>query len=100
MEFIYYLIDFILNIDTHLNEIIFNYGTLTYFILFAIVFAETGLVIAPFLPGRNYNNICYSGSSRFYTPQEREIIPEGIISPEDLTAYQYLLHQVLYPMPA
>jgi membrane-associated protein len=47
MKFIYYLIDFILNIDTHLNEIIFNYGTLTYFILFAIVFAETGLVIAP-----------------------------------------------------
>jgi membrane-associated protein len=51
MEIIYNLIDFIIHIDKHLNEIISAYGTLTYFILFAIIFAETGLVITPFLPG-------------------------------------------------
>jgi membrane-associated protein len=51
MEIIYYLIDFIVHIDKHLAEIISAYGTLTYFILFAIIFAETGLVITPFLPG-------------------------------------------------
>ncbi len=45
------LVDFILHIDTHLAEIIANYGALTYAIVFAIVFAETGLVVAPFLPG-------------------------------------------------
>ncbi|HEY0866472.1 MAG TPA: DedA family protein [Fimbriimonas sp.] len=45
------LIDFILHIDQHLKEIIANYGTQTYLILFAIVFAETGLVVTPFLPG-------------------------------------------------
>ncbi|OWY22502.1 DedA family protein [Sphingobacteriales bacterium UPWRP_1] len=51
MEFIQQLIDFVLHIDKHLLEIINQYGTLTYFILFAIVFAETGFVVTPFLPG-------------------------------------------------
>lgn len=45
------LIDFILHIDTHLAEIIRDYGTMTYAILFLIIFAETGLVVTPFLPG-------------------------------------------------
>jgi membrane-associated protein len=45
------LIDFILNVDVYLESIIANYGTLTYGILFAIIFAETGLVFVPFLPG-------------------------------------------------
>lgn len=45
------LIDFILHIDIHLNEIIQGYGLWTYLILFFIVFIETGLVVMPFLPG-------------------------------------------------
>lgn len=45
------IIDFILHFDEHLEVIIQNYGTWTYLILFAIVFAETGLVVTPFLPG-------------------------------------------------
>lgn len=45
------LVDFILHIDVHLAEIIADYGTWTYAVLFAIIFAETGLVVAPFLPG-------------------------------------------------
>ena len=44
-------VDFFLHLDTHLQEIIANYGPLTYAILFLIIFAETGLVVAPFLPG-------------------------------------------------
>jgi Uncharacterized membrane-associated protein len=51
MEIIKSLIEFILHIDKHLGEIIKNYGTLTYFILFFIIFAETGFVFTPFLPG-------------------------------------------------
>ncbi len=51
MEFIQYLIDFIIHIDDHLNEIIMQYGAFTNAILFAIIFAETGLVFTPFLPG-------------------------------------------------
>ena len=51
MELIYSLIDFILHIDDHLVEIVNNYQTWTYLILFLIIFAETGLVVTPFLPG-------------------------------------------------
>lgn len=51
MEYIQALIDFILHIDKHLADIISQYGTLTYVILFLIIFCETGLVVTPFLPG-------------------------------------------------
>ena len=45
------LIDFILHIDAHLLDLASRYGAWLYGILFAIVFAETGLVVTPFLPG-------------------------------------------------
>jgi membrane-associated protein len=51
VEWIQGLIDFILHIDVHLAAITSQYGALSYAILFAIVFAETGLVVTPFLPG-------------------------------------------------
>ena len=45
------LIEFFLHLDIHLNEIINQYGTITYAILFFVIFAETGFVFTPFLPG-------------------------------------------------
>ena len=45
------LVDFVLHIDTHLRDLVTTYGAWVYAILFAIVFAETGLVVAPILPG-------------------------------------------------
>jgi membrane-associated protein len=51
MEFITPVLDFFLHFDAHLAEAIREYGTLTYAILFLIVFCETGLVVLPFLPG-------------------------------------------------
>lgn len=45
------LIDFILHIGDHLQQLIDQYGAWIYAILFAIVFCETGLVVMPFLPG-------------------------------------------------
>ena len=46
-----YLIDFVLHFDRHLFGFVQLYGTWVYALLFGIVFAETGLVVAPFLPG-------------------------------------------------
>jgi membrane-associated protein len=43
--------DFFLHLDRHLTELVAQYGKLTYAILFGIIFAETGLVVTPFLPG-------------------------------------------------
>jgi membrane-associated protein len=51
MDLLRQLVDFILHIDVHLAEIIARYGVWTLAILVLIVFAETGLVVTPFLPG-------------------------------------------------
>ncbi|PYR62678.1 MAG: DedA family protein [Acidobacteria bacterium] len=45
------MLDFILHSDKHLLELVRDYGSWVYGILFAIVFAETGFVVTPFLPG-------------------------------------------------
>jgi membrane-associated protein len=51
MEIITTLADFMLHLDVYLVAIVNQYGLLTYAILFGVVFAETGFVITPFLPG-------------------------------------------------
>jgi membrane-associated protein len=51
MDFIQASIDFILHIDDHLFELTATYGGWVYGVIFLIVFAETGLVVTPFLPG-------------------------------------------------
>jgi len=45
------VLDLVLHLDTHLLSLIQQYGDWIYAILFIIIFAETGLVVAPFLPG-------------------------------------------------
>ena len=51
MEYIAYLVDFILHIDKHLEAFVTTYGWWVYALLFLIVFTETGVVVMPFLPG-------------------------------------------------
>ena len=51
MEFVQYLVDVILHVDKHLFDLLAQYGTWVYAILFVVVFCETGLVVTPFLPG-------------------------------------------------
>lgn len=51
MEFIASFVEFVLHLDVHLVEITRQYGLLTYGLLFLIIFAETGFVVTPFLPG-------------------------------------------------
>ena len=51
MDFVLFLVDFILHVDRHLKEFVHAYGTWVYALLFLIVFVETGVVVMPFLPG-------------------------------------------------
>jgi len=51
MDLIHWFVDIVLHLDKHLVELLTNYGFWVYLILFVIVFAETGLVVTPFLPG-------------------------------------------------
>ncbi len=51
MEFLQYVVDLFLHLDKHLQAVTTQYQAWTYLILFAIIFAETGLVFTPFLPG-------------------------------------------------
>lgn len=47
----HYLLDFFLHLDVHLQAFVTQFGPWVYALLFVIVFAETGLVVTPFLPG-------------------------------------------------
>jgi membrane-associated protein len=51
MEILTWFIDFILHLDRHLSDLVAAYHVWIYAILFVIIFAETGFVVTPFLPG-------------------------------------------------
>jgi membrane-associated protein len=51
MDLFAQFLDFFIHLNTHLADILAHYGTLTYAILFLIIFCETGLVVMPLLPG-------------------------------------------------
>ena len=51
MELVQSLLNLFLHLDEHLATVVANYGVWVYAILFAIIFAETGLVVTPILPG-------------------------------------------------
>jgi membrane-associated protein len=51
VELLKHILDFVLHIDIHLSQVISDYKVWTYLILFVIIFAETGFVVTPFLPG-------------------------------------------------
>lgn len=51
MDFLLTIIDYFVHLDLYLSMLIESYGLWIYLILFAIIFAETGFVVTPFLPG-------------------------------------------------
>jgi len=51
MQFVKDIIEVIIHIDKHLDIVIQAFGGWSYFLFFVIIFAETGLVVTPFLPG-------------------------------------------------
>lgn len=51
MEFVQFVLDFVLHVDVHLATFVHAYGAWVYALLFLIIFVETGVVVMPFLPG-------------------------------------------------
>jgi len=51
MELVNFLIDLVLHLDRHLVDLLTRFDVWIYAILFLVIFAETGLVVTPFLPG-------------------------------------------------
>ncbi len=51
MEQLKFLFDLFLHLDEYMANIIKQYGTWTYAMLFFVIFMETGFVVTPFLPG-------------------------------------------------
>lgn len=51
MDWLYHLAGMVLQLDKHLALLVAQYGLWIYAVLFAVIFSETGLVVAPFLPG-------------------------------------------------
>jgi membrane-associated protein len=51
MQYIHQAIDFILHLNLHIGDLVNSFGNWAYLVLFLTIFCETGLVIAPFLPG-------------------------------------------------
>jgi len=51
VELLHFLLDLVLHLDRHLVELLARFDLWLYAILFLVIFAETGLVVTPFLPG-------------------------------------------------
>jgi membrane-associated protein len=51
VDLLHFLIDFVLHLDRHLVELLMRFDTWIYALMFLVIFAETGLVVTPFLPG-------------------------------------------------
>ena len=66
MSFMHLILDFILHLDKYLGVIINQFGPVTYIILFLVIFAETGLVVTPFLPGDSLIFVAATLSSQGY----------------------------------
>ena len=60
------IIDFILHLNVHLQQLINDYGQWVYLILFIVIFCETGLVVTPFLPG---DSLLFVGGALCAMPQ-------------------------------
>ncbi len=51
VDFLRKLFDLVIHLDRYVIDLVHQYGTWTYLILFAVIFSETGFVVTPFFPG-------------------------------------------------
>lgn len=77
MEILSQLIDFIFHIDKHLIQLVNTYEGWTYLIVFMIIFAETGFVVTPFLPG---DSVLFALGAVIALPESRLSLPIFLIT--------------------
>jgi membrane-associated protein len=96
MEILWQFVDLFLHLDKHLAVVIEQYGTLTYVILFLIIFCETGLVVTPILPGDSL--LFAAGALAATTPLEvRWLVPLLIVAAILGDAVNYAVGHYLGP---
>jgi membrane-associated protein len=75
------ILDFFLNLDVHLGAFIDQYGLWVYALLFLIIFAETGLVVTPFLPGDSLLFTCGALAASFVEGSNTPILDIRLVVP-------------------
>jgi membrane-associated protein len=80
------ILDFFLHLDVHLEAFVVHYGAWVYALLFLIVFAETGLVVTPFLPGDSLLFTCGALAATFAEGSDSTILDLRIVGPLLLVA--------------
>ena len=90
------LIDFLLHADRKLLDLVATYGTWVYGILFAIVFAETGFVVTPFLPG---DSLLFAAGALCATGALKTPIAAGVLFAAAFTgnAVNYTVGRIVGP---
>jgi membrane-associated protein len=90
------LVDFLLHADKKLLELVAAYGSWVYGILFAIVFAETGFVVTPFLPG---DSLLFATGALCATGALRTPIAAGLLFAAAFTgnAVNYTIGRIVGP---
>jgi len=90
------LVDFLLHADKKLLELVAAYGSWVYGILFAIVFAETGFVVTPFLPG---DSLLFATGALCATGALRTPIAAGLLFAAAFTgnAVNYAIGRIIGP---
>jgi membrane-associated protein len=76
-----FILDFFLNLDVHLGAFVTQYGPWVYALLFLIIFAETGLVVTPFLPGDSLLFTCGALAASYAEGSETPILDIRIVVP-------------------
>lgn len=76
MELIKTLLDLVLHLDQHLGELVKQYQSWTYGILFLIIFCETGLVVTPFLPG---DSLLFAVGALAASPESRGALNVNLV---------------------
>jgi membrane-associated protein len=79
-------LDFFLHLDVHLEAFVVHYGAWVYALLFLIVFAETGLVVTPFLPGDSLLFTCGALAATFAEGSDSTILDLRVVVPLLLVA--------------